>query len=395
MRILLHLCALLLFLGTSFSFSVNDGGTVGVTNEPMVQGEGSNVPDNSGVDNSGAIDVSNGSMWQGNGMIMPISNSEVVNNGAIGVSNEPMIQSEGMFMPADNSEIVGGDVIGVSNVPIVQGGEVSVPIYGSELNNGGIGNVPNVPMAQGDVVAPANNFDVGGEVATESTQISDKKHIHSYVDQLLGTGDVNSVDPEKLSEASVTMQVHNLQKNMEALQFSLSKFEESQKSKKSKANVLYTKIKSAFTEYFNGELPDSEKKAESQKLAVDSAEVRKQKSANLKGEKIHSELRASAHSKDLKNFHSVSTWKRLNYSGNYPTKSYGNIPRQNFPTKSYGTVKKISYPTKSYTEKAPTKLSVFPTKSYGKKNIQPTRRYTVKTSYKQYFKKKGCCGKDE
>lgn len=243
----------------------------------------------------------------------------------------------------------------------------------------------------------ADDSEMEKEIIRHELATSEKVHIHNYVDRLLGTSNIDEVSPERLSEASVTMQVHNLQKNMDALQLSLLRFEEAQKSKKSKANMLYTRIKSAFSEYFNGDLPDKDEVKVVEKIVEKCPSAKKAKSGGSAAEKGSApKIYTVKKNAEMKNSYLGNTKKyslrKAAKTEKHPAKNY-KINRVHFPTKTYGKAAKFPersygkpYPTKTYEKyrKTAVKTNSWPTKNYGKR--------TVATTAKRYFKKK-CCGK--
>lgn len=213
----------------------------------------------------------------------------------------------------------------------------------------------------------------------------DKKHVHRYVDQLLGFGDTDEIAPESLTEASVATQIKNLQKNIKALQISLEGYERSKRSSRSRANILYSKIRSAFREYFGGDFPDS-----TENISI----PRRQRSVRTKASKS-----SASFNKNKK--YTV----KAGYAGGYPTKNYGSASSKQivYPTKFYGNGSQYTVKTLGATQSAPSKaiapLANYPTKTYGitqnnggKSSLLPTGKYTVKNlNDRPYFNKK-CCG---
>lgn len=211
----------------------------------------------------------------------------------------------------------------------------------------------------------------------------DKKHVHRYVDKLLGLGDTEETPPESLNEASVATQIRNLQKNIKALQISLESYERSKKSSKSKANILYSKIKSAFREYFGGEIPGT---------TQDISPVKQKRNFR------------SQNSRNRSSINKKYTVKS-SYRGGYPTKSYGKFQSRtiNYPTKFYGkngkyTVKTSGQIYSNIPRKPIINSGNYPTKSYGTTKVNgrnstlPKGTYTVKNlNNRSYFNKK-CCG---
>lgn len=212
---------------------------------------------------------------------------------------------------------------------------------------------------------------------------ADKKHVHRYVDKLLGLGDTEETSPESLNEASVATQVKNLQKNIRALQISLENYERSKKSSNSKANILYSKIKSAFREYFGGEIPGT---------TQDISKAKQKK---------------NSHSQNSRSRNSINKryTVKSSYIRGYPTKSYGNLqPRMiKYPVKFYGKNEKYTTKTSGQIHRnMPYKPMIdsgnYPTKSYGTAKINGGKgtlsngTYTVKNLNNRHYFNKKCCG---
>lgn len=285
--------------------------------------------------------------------------------------------------------------------PIIPANGMNVPVSGMGPNAisvpAPVTTTENSPNNSGNEEEGDNS---SGEEKSQDSESSeenptldaDKKHVHRYVDKLLGLGgDTEDIAPETLNDANVFTQVKNLQKNIKALQISLENYERSKKSSKSKASILYSKIKSAFLEYFGGDFPDSTEK---------SSPSSEKKSA--KRSKTLSKSKTSRNSILVNKKYTVKT----KYAGVYPTKTYGESAKKSidYPTKFYGNNGKYTVKTlgqsHGYTPSKPlTNVGNYPTKSYGNakgdgKNVPlPTGKYTVKDlNNRSYFKKK-CCGK--